>query len=145
LNHVLQSDSLNSIDDIIDFVTKNGLSIKLLPDLSNTNSVHFKNSIFPFLDSIAIKKIDKGTGALKWWISDSNNAEVAIMYIDSPCFNNDINTCKRFSEVRLLPSLNLQTCIRKNELIEFDFEIIEKNKSLVVDKFQESWKSFTRC
>jgi cyclic pyranopterin phosphate synthase len=145
LNHVLQSDSSKSIENIIDFVTNNGLSIKLLPDLNNINNVNLKNSIFPLLDSIAIKKIDKGTGALKWWISGSNNTEVAIMYIDSPCFYSDIITCKRFSEVRLLPSLNLQTCIKKNELIEFDFEIIENNKSLIVDKFQVSWNSFTSC
>lgn len=145
LNHVLKSDSLNSIEKTIDFITKKGLSIKLLPDLYNTNNVNIKNKIFPLLDSIAIKKIDKGTGALKWWISGSNNTEVAIMYIDSPCFYSDIITCKRFSEVRLLPSLNLQTCIKKNELIEFDFEITKNNKSLIVDKFQETWNSFTSC
>lgn len=145
LNHVLQSDCPNSINAIIDFVIKNSISIKLLPDLNNVNNVNLKNRIFPLLDTIATKKIDKGTGALKWWISDSNNTEMAIMYIDSPCFYNDIITCKRFSEVRLLPSLNLQTCIKKKELIEFDCEITENNKSLIKNKFQESWNSFTSC
>jgi len=145
LNHVLQSDSSNSIEEIIDFVTMNGISIKLLPDLNNVNNVNLKDSIFPLLDSIATKKIDKGTGALKWWVSGSNNTEVTIMYIDSPCFYYDITTCKQYSEVRLLPSLKLQTCIKKNELIEFDFEIIENNKSLIKNIFQESWNSFTSC
>lgn len=145
LNHVLKSDSLNSFEKTIVFITKNGLSVKLLPDLNNTNNVDLKNKIFPLLDSIAIKKIDKGTGALKWWISGSNNTEVAIMYIDSPCFYDDINTCKEYSEVRLLPSLNLQTCIKRNKLIEFDCDIAENNKSLIKNKFQESWNSFTSC
>jgi len=145
LNHVLQSDSCNSIEDIIDFVTKHGLSIKLLPDLNNINNVNLKNIVFPFLDSIATKKIDKGTGALKWWLSGSNSSDVAIMYIDSPCFYDDITTCKKYSEVRLLPSLKLQTCIKKTELFGFDFEVIEGNRSLIRNKFQESWNSFTNC
>lgn len=145
LNHVLQSDSSNSIEEVVDFVVKNGLSIKLLPDLNNINNNDLKNKIFPFLDSIATKKINKGTGAWKWWINGSNNTEVTVMYIDSPCFYDDINTCKEYSEVRLLPNLKLQTCIKKNELVEFDFEIIENNKSLIKNKFQESWISFTGC
>ena len=145
LNHVLQPDNFNSIESIIDFAKIYSTSIRLLPDLDNPKSIKLKEKIYPYLDEISLRKINKGTGALKWLIPRENNTELSVMYVDSPCFYKDIDSCRNYAEIRLLPDLKLQSCIKKEEFYFLDFNINKNNKQLILDKFQLSWKDFISC
>lgn len=45
----------------------------------------------------------------------------SVLYIDSPCFYNDIKTCRNFAELRIHPNLAARTCILKDSTIKLQF------------------------
>jgi len=145
INHVVTNSNWEQVFSTIDFALVHEIPLKLLPDLGDKNIINRKDEVFGYLDSISLKKIDKGTGAIKWWVRSLNFQETQIIYIDSPCFYLDFNLCKNFAEIRLLPNKKLQSCIKKSVITELDFEINVKNRVLIKNKFQEAWNTFTSC
>lgn len=145
INHVVTQSNWEHVFSTINFALIHEIPLKLLPDLSDKNIINRKDEVLRYLDSISVKRIDKGTGAIKWWVRSSNFQETQVIYIDSPCFYLDFNLCKNFAEIRLLPNKKLQSCIKKGVITELDFEINEKNRVLIRNKFQEAWNSFISC
>ena len=41
----------------------------------------------------------------------TTNNKGAVKSIESPCYNKDIELCKEYGEIRLLPDLSLMNCI----------------------------------
>lgn len=145
LNHVIHSINLDSVSEVIDYAIQNGYSLKLLPQLSTAMQEESKNQIFSLLDSVSQKKLNKGTGAYKWFINNHSAKEISVIYVDAPCFYNDFETCKKFGEVRLLPDLHLQHCINNNKTISIFDAVKNGNMELIKLNFNELWKSFISC
>ena len=64
------------------------------------------------------------------------------MYIDSPCFTKDFESCKRFGELRIQPDLTLQSCIMKDANIRLELNSGNDN---VVKQMETLWHSWTEC
>ena len=76
-------------------------------------------------------------------LSIKNGAkQTTILYIDSPCFYKDIDTCKNFSEIRIHPDLVAQPCIMKDETYPID---IQKDSEQIINQLNDIWKNFTSC
>ena len=141
LNAVVQNDDICNIEDLLHFAVENGVALKLLPQIGLKNSSLFKEKIYPLLKRFAIDFVDKGTGATRWTIQiEGNNATV--LYIDSPCFAKDINTCRMFGELRIHPDFKVQPCIMKSELSQID---LSKGKDEVIKELSLLWNNFKNC
>jgi cyclic pyranopterin phosphate synthase len=145
LNHVITDTNFESLKDVIEFAGTNNYPLKLLPDLNNVESVLLKDKIFPFLDEMTDARIDKQTGAIKWVTKTDNGSEFQVMYVDSPCFYKNFNICKNFAEIRLLPNMRLQTCIKKQSYSQSDFVVNNCDKESIKLKFQQAWNDFISC
>ena len=141
LNAVVQNDDICNIEDLLHFAVENGVALKLLPQIGLKNSSLFKEKIYPLLKRFAIDFVDKGTGATRWTIQiEGKNATV--LYIDSPCFAKDINTCRMFGELRIHPDFKVQPCIMKSELSQID---LSKGKDEVIKELSLLWNNFKNC
>lgn len=145
LNHVIQSNNLDSVNEVINYAIQNELSLKLLPQLNTPMEEGRKNQIFSLLDSVSQRKLNKGTGAYKWFINKSSEKIISVVFVDTPCFYNDFETCKKYGEIRLLPDLYLQHCINNSETISIFDAVKDKNMELINLNFNEIWKSFISC
>ena len=141
LNTVIQSLNMEAIERVILFALKNEIPLKLLPQIGLNGSDHFIEHIRPILKKLSINFVDKGTGALKWTIQ-SGIHKTTVLYIDSPCFRQDIETCRNYGEIRVLPNFTLQTCILKSgdEKLALD-----KGKEFVIGQFEKLWNNFNHC
>lgn len=142
LNCVIQSDSTQEVRSMILYALEEELPLKLLPQIGLLGSQKFKAFVFPILEEYAISCKDKGTGAIRW-ILEKDGHQTSVLYIDSPCFMRDIECCKRYSEVRVLPDLRLQTCIlHPTKAVTLDLK--EENEG-IKQQFREAWKSWKHC
>lgn len=141
LNTVIQSLNMEAIERVISFALKNEIPLKLLPQIGLNGSNHFIEHIRPILEKLSTNFIDKGTGALKWTIQ-SGVHKTSVLYIDSPCFKQDIETCRNYGEIRVLPNFTLQTCILKSgdEKLALD-----KGRKFVIGQFEKLWNNFNHC
>ena len=90
------------------------------------------------MDEKSIEKYDdKNAGIITWTFSNGGKVKL----LDSPCYKHDINTCREYGELRLLPDLTLQKCIFDSKTISI--------KNLSDLKIQEMilalWVSFNKC
>ena len=60
-----------------------------------------------------------------------------VLYIDSPCFNKNIQECRAFGELRIHPDMSLQTCIIKDKLHKLNLELGKEHTLFVM---KELWK-----
>lgn len=141
LNTVLQNDNLDTLNSMIQFALENELPLKLLPQIGLRDSDKFKNVVYPILNTQATQFIDKGTGAVRWIISNGVKC-TSVLYIDSPCFYHDIQKCKYFGELRIHPDFVLQSCLMKNEFYKLS---INDTKNNIVAKLAQIWKDFKSC
>jgi len=141
LNAVVQSDNIQHIRDLILFAINNELPLKLLPQLGLNGSDKFKEYIYPILNEYAASCVDKKTGAHRW-IVESKKKETNILYIDSPCFNKNIQECRTFGELRIHPDMSLQPCIQKESVCKLDMS--EGQKS-VLSTMTSLWSNFKIC
>ena len=141
LNTVIQSYDMKNVSRIVDFALSNGLPLKLLPQIGLAESVNYKDVVFPILQRHAIDCVDKGTGAIRFTLREGSHI-TSVLYIDSPCFSNNINRCKKYGEVRVLPNMALQACLLKEEFSPLN---IENGKEYVLDQFRQLWKDFSHC
>ena len=118
---------------------------KILADLEKlANAEGIENAVeksCALVEASAKRKAPKGTGALRWTIGNDSH-QTSVLYIDSPCFNRDIETCRNYGEVRILPNFMMQSCILKeaNERI-----CLEKGKDYVIGQFERLWNDFSHC
>lgn len=142
LNTVIQiTSNKTDVEDMIDFALQHELPLKLLPQIGGEDSCTYKEFVFPLLEKYCIEKKIKGTGAIRWRIKNGDK-ESTILYIDSPCFYKDIDTCKNFSEIRIHPDLVAQPCIMKDETYPID---IQKDSEQIINLLNDIWKNFTSC
>lgn len=141
LNTVVQNTNIKDIDEVIRFALTQEMPLKLLPQIGQVESEKYKDFIYPLLREIAIDCKDKGSGATRWLLK-SNGHQTVVLYIDSPCFYQEIAACRRYGEIRILPDMSAQTCILKSEatLLELD-----SGKEFVLSQLQELWKNFSHC
>lgn len=141
LNTVIQSPNTDPIEQMIRFALQNELPLKLLPQIGLEGSQLFLDNIQPILERYALQFVNKGTGALRW-IVGNDSRQTSVLYIDSPCFSRDIETCRNYGEVRILPDFMLQSCILK----EANGRIcLEKGKEYVIGQFERLWNDFSHC
>lgn len=142
LNCVIQNDSTQEVRSLVGYALQEELPVKLLPQIGLSGSQDFKTFVFPILEEYAISRKDKGTGAIRW-VLEKDGHQTSILYIDSPCFMRDIESCKRYSEVRVLPDLRLQTCIlHPANTVALN---LNKGKEDIKQQFREVWKSLKSC
>lgn len=141
LNTVIQSSEKPLVEEMIKFATNNQLPLKLLPQIGGENSQEYKEWVFPIIRKYALSERDKGTGAIRWEIAIDGN-KTSVLYIDSPCFLRDIATCKRFGELRIHPSLFIQSCIEKPLSEQLDFT---KGEEYVINQLVKEWNNFKKC
>lgn len=141
LNSVIQSLDMSKFVQVLEFALENELPLKLLPQIGLTGSDKFKEKIYPLLQAKAVERIDKGTGAIRYTLENGNH-RITVLYIDSPCFTKDIERCRRYGEVRVLPEMTLQSCILKGGTSPL---ALERGKEFVLSQFRVLWKDFNQC
>lgn len=141
LNTVIQSNDADRTRQLILFALEKELPIKMLPQLGLEGSENFLKELKPIFEKYAIDFQDKKTGALKWTLFHSGRKS-SLVYIDSPCFSKDFETCRRYSELRILPNLTLQPCILKKASAKLD---LTKGRESIVRQMESLWLSWTNC
>ena len=141
LNSVIQSKDTSRVDAVINFALINELPLKLLPQIGLVGSEKFIEDIKPIILQYSLDFVDKGTGCLKWTLSNGVN-QTTLLYIQSPCFDKDIETCRKYGEVRVHPDLSLQPCIMKERSGKLR---LENGEEYVINQFEELWKGFNHC
>ena len=113
-NFTLFPEIIDSLDEVIQYAINKGKRIKLLPYLDS----EFRNLSESIIDDIH-NKLDlqeneflysNEFGYVLWKYKNGG----CVKLIDSPCYKKDINLCKSYGEIRLLPDLSLMNCIFGN-------------------------------
>jgi len=141
LNSVIQSLDMSKLVQVLEFALENELPLKLLPQIGLAGSDRFKEKIYPLLQKKAVERIDKGTGAIRYTLEKGNH-RTTVLYIDSPCFTKDIERCRKYGEIRVLPDMTLQSCILKGGTSPL---ALERGKEFVLGQFHALWKDFNHC
>lgn len=142
LNSVIQSASAQHVRELIEFAITEELPLKLLPQIGLSGSQHFKEFVFPILREYAVVYENKGTGAIRWQLEQSGK-RTTVLYIDSPCFTQDIEACRRYSELRILPDLRIQTCIlHPRDCQRLD---LKQGAKFVKQQLIDAWKNLKSC
>ena len=110
-NYTLYPKTLTTFDKVLDYVVNKGKRIKLLPFLEPS----FQNVSKEFIPQIVEKlnvlsqsyEYQHLQGYHRWRFKSGSQVKL----IDSPCYNKDINMCKEYGELRLLPDNSLMNCI----------------------------------
>jgi cyclic pyranopterin phosphate synthase len=145
LNFVWLKESIEPLSGIIEFCLENNFGLKILPFISEKTlkQNQFKKLAIDYLVPKLGKPIVKAGGALRWEISNGNEHFV-IKYVDNPCFDKDFNKCKDYAEVRLLPNLELQSCLLKTSNISISNDELNSSE-LINNKVDLLWENFTNC
>ena len=141
LNSVIQSLDMSKFVQMLEFALENELPLKLLPQIGLIGSDRFKEKLYPLLQAKAVDRIDKGTGAIRYTLENGNH-RITVLYIDSPCFTKDIERCRKYGEVRVLPEMTLQSCLLKGGTSPL---ALERGKEFVLSQFRVLWKDFNQC
>ena len=141
LNSVVQSNDTSAIRKLIEFSIKSECPLKLLPQIGLKDSDKFKDFIIPIVQEYATAFVDKGTGALRWNM-EFDGKKSSLLYIDSPCFYNDIISCRNFGEIRINPDFSMQSCILRQPSDKLQ---IARGKEYVINQLSELWKNFMTC
>lgn len=142
LNSVIQSECKEDIRNMVDFALEEELPLKLLPQIGLSGSDEFSKFVTPILQEYAVSSKDKGTGAIRWLL-EKNGHHTTVLYIDSPCFKHDIEKCRNYAEIRILPDMSLQPCIlHPYSSIKLE---LTKGKEYIKQQFRDSWKSLKNC
>ena len=141
LNSVVQSNDTSAIRKLIEFSIKSKCPLKLLPQIGLKDSDKFKDFIVPIVQEYATSYVDKGTGALRWNM-EFDGKKTSLLYIDSPCFYNDIISCRNFGEIRINPDFSMQSCILRQPSDKLQ---IARGKEYVINQLSELWKNFMTC
>lgn len=145
LNYVWMKESIKPLTDMLDFCLVNSFSLKILPIISAKTLKY--NQYWKLATDYIISKLGqpevKTGGALNWEITIGEK-QFVIKYIDNPCFDKNFNKCKSYAEIRLLPNLELQSCLLKSNNITIGLNELNSSE-LLINKIDLSWKNFTHC
>ena len=141
LNTVIQQNNEDDVREVILFALNNELPLKLLPQIGGNCSAAYKDFVYPILRECSTAFLNKGTGATRWIIEDGRH-RTTVLYIDSPCFYKDIDTCRKFGELRVLPDFSLQSCVLRSSSNKLDLSC---NKEGIISQMNEVWSTFKTC
>lgn len=141
LNTVIQSSDSQYIEQMILFSLENELPLKLLPQIGGLDSEKYKDIVYPVLKKYAVDYHDKKNGAIRWSVEKDGN-RISVLYINSPCFTNDIVTCRNYGEIRIHPDFSLQTCILKDNIVSIN---PYADQSIIINQFATLWNNFKTC
>ena len=140
-NFVLYPETINNITEVVDTVIEKGKRVKLLPyieDGFNNYSNEIIGQVRERLDKSSISKEVFEEGGITTWLFDGGGK---VKLLDSPCYDHNIERCREYGELRLLPDLSLQKCIFDKDSVSIaglaDDEIRERITDL--------WRNFTKC
>lgn len=137
-NSVLYPATIENLDAVINYSITRGKQLKLLPylehDFKNFSAVTI-NGMDERLKSFNGKKTRDEFNGITWWRFPNG---AAIKLIDSPCYGKDISKCRAYAEIRLLPSLELQTCI-------FGQSVKLNGVDNIKEILDELWNKFQAC
>ena len=136
-NYVYHEETYKELNSVINYTIKARKQLKILPFISHDfigNIDSIKTTIGAILTKHQSQLHDDKISGITWW--HVNNG-ATIKLVNTPCYNYDIDKCKYYSEIRLLPDLNFQRCI-------FD-KSIHVNKDCVYDQLNELFNTFNIC
>ena len=138
-NFTLFPEIIDSLDKVVEYVISKGKRVKLLPYLDSS----FRNlseslirEIFTKLDLQDNEYIYVKEAGYSLWEYKNKGC---VKLIDSPCYKKDIDLCKTYGEIRLLPDLSLMNCIFGNS-ISVSGKTDEEIYSLFIDMFESMKK-----
>ncbi len=110
-NYTLYPNTILAVDNVIDYSIKKGRRVKLLPFLDSG----FHNFSEKFMEPI-FEKLNSRNGSVQYFSKEGFHLWTfetggAVKIIDSPCYGKNIELCKEYGEIRLLPDLSLMNCI----------------------------------
>ncbi len=140
VNTVVRTFDPSQIDGVLDFAVGHGVAVKFLPDVGNSSCNNLLSLVNRYLASRIVHRVDKGTGAIKWHVL-ADNGVVNVLYVNPPCFNKDILTCKQFGELRVTPRLGIQTCLFGDVVCS----VADISNSEIQKRCLAAWKSFRNC
>lgn len=139
-NFTLYPRIVDAIDEVINYTVKKGKRIKLLPFLDsgfNNYSTEIMKEIIDKLNNLYSDFVYyKEEGVYLWTV----NTGAVIKMIDSPCYGKNIELCKKYGEIRLLPDLSMVNCI-------FGKKRSTKNKTdeEIFRMFNAMWDEMSSC
>lgn len=140
-NYVLYPETVKNAYDVVADVIDSGNRIKLLPFIEkgfNNFSKDIIDQISDELDDKAIiKECDEKIGITSWIFQNGGKVKL----LNSPCYKRDINTCREYGELRLLPDFSLQKCIFDEKTLSIRDLTDSEIQRMIVDL----WKSFNKC
>lgn len=140
-NFVLYPEIFNEFEGVLESVVCRGRGLKLLPYIEQANmnkSNDIIKTVRSLLDEKCISKIDVDGEGIEIWKLE-NGSKIKLLH--SPCYRNDLESCKEYGEVRLLPNLQLQKCIMDSR----EYKLNMDSKESIRKDFQDLWNSFTKC
>ena len=110
-NYTLYPQTLSTLDRVLEYTINKGKRIKLLPFLepnfNNVSEKYIPNIINKLHEMSTNYEFQEVQGYHRWRFD--NGAQVKL--IESPCYCKDIEKCKEYGEIRLLPDDSLMSCI----------------------------------
>lgn len=110
-NYTLYPHTLSTLERVLEYAINKGKRIKLLPflepDFKNVSEKYISDIVSRLHDVSTNYEYQEVQGYHRWRFE--NGAQVKL--IESPCYSKDINKCKEYGEIRLLPDISLMNCI----------------------------------
>lgn len=140
-NFVLYPEINKEFEDVLKGVIKRKRGLKILPYI-DVNQMNISEALMmqtrEKLDSICKNKQVVDSEGIEIWYLE-NGSKIKLLH--SPCYTENLHTCKAYGEVRLLPNLKLQKCILDDT--EYDLNMQDANH--IRKDFETLWNSFTKC
>lgn len=140
-NFVLYPETINNIYDVLGYVVSHGKRIKLLPYIERGFN-NYSNQIIEEITNRLNKEDNHSMryekqGITVWEYGNGGK----IKLIDSPCYEHNMNKCREYGELRLLPGMYLQSCIFDDNPIFIGDMSAETIRNTMADL----WEKFTEC
>jgi len=140
-NFVLYPEIIRNFENVLSEVIQRKKKIKILPYIErgfNNYSDTIISELEERLDMMTKNTIYSSEDGVKVWKFD-NGGKAKLIY--SPCYSSNINVCRSYGELRLLPDLSLQKCIFDNKRVSIEhFSELEIRNTI-----SKLWEEFNNC
>lgn len=146
LNFVMCDKTKKNFKQVLDFAIKENLNLKILPFMSNKN-IHDSSSIFLYdtlysiLDKYRYEQHEDIERARTTWYVHVNENVLRIRTYKNPCIDRSFALCKEVNELRIMPNMNIKTCMFAND----GHSIRWNDNKLALEDLKDIWTSFKCC
>ena len=140
-NYVLYPETMQNFDKVLHSPILKARKIKLLPYIEegfHNFSSEIAEHIVQELDHIALSRSELKTEEIITWQLEN---QIKVKMVHSPCYSANMESCRSYGEVRLLPNLELQKCIFDKQHYYIDIN----NKNNIREILKKMWDEFTYC